>query len=103
MPGSPFMVMIFDTQEELSRFLQVKQNLCLLITYLCMSVYIDNFFKFFQQGGYSPTGQFSEMYGSIGGHYSSHYGNLNYSSGAPPPFHPPPASVPWRGSQNFIH
>lgn len=23
-PGSPFMVMIFDTQEELSRFLQVK-------------------------------------------------------------------------------
>ena len=57
-----------------------------------------------QQGGYSPTGAFSEMYGSIGGgHYSSHYGNLNYSSGAPPPFHPPPASVPWRGSQNFIH
>jgi len=23
-PGSPFMVMIFDTQEELNRFLQVK-------------------------------------------------------------------------------
>jgi filamin len=23
-PGSPFMVMIFDTQEELSRFLQVR-------------------------------------------------------------------------------
>ena len=27
MPGSPFMVMIFDTQEELSRFLQVNQTL----------------------------------------------------------------------------
>ena len=25
-PGSPFMVMIFDTQEELSRFLQVSHN-----------------------------------------------------------------------------
>ena len=25
-PGSPFMVMIFDTQEELSRFLQVNQH-----------------------------------------------------------------------------
>ncbi len=25
-PGSPFMVMIFDTQEELSRFLQVNEN-----------------------------------------------------------------------------
>ena len=25
-PGSPFMVMIFDTQEELSRFLQVKNG-----------------------------------------------------------------------------
>ena len=25
-PGSPFMVMIFDTQEELSRFLQVSYN-----------------------------------------------------------------------------
>ena len=25
-PGSPFMVMIFDTQEELSRFLQVNDN-----------------------------------------------------------------------------
>lgn len=75
-PGSPFMVMIFDTQEELSRFLQ--------------------------QGGYSPNGAFSEMYGSIGGHYSSHYGNLNYSSAVP--FHPPPSTAaPWRGSQNFIH
>ena len=27
-PGSPFMVMIFDTQEELSRFLQVRVVLC---------------------------------------------------------------------------
>ena len=25
-PGSPFMVMIFDTQEELSRFLQVRRE-----------------------------------------------------------------------------
>ena len=55
-----------------------------------------------QQGGYSPNGAFSEMYGSIGGHYSSHYGNLNYSSAVP--FHPPPSTAaPWRGSQNFIH
>lgn len=45
-PGSPFMVMIFDTQEELTKFLQ---------------------------GGYSPTGNVSEMYGSIG----------NYSAYAP--------------------
>jgi len=27
------------------------------------------------QGGYSPNGA-SEMYGSIGGHYSSNYGNI---------------------------
>jgi filamin len=57
-PGSPFMVMIFDTQEELSRFLQ---------------------------GGYSPTGNMSEMYGSIG-NYSTNYGQMNYSTG----------TVPWR-------
>ena len=29
-PGSPFMVMIFDTQEELSRFLQVTYQILLL-------------------------------------------------------------------------
>jgi len=28
------------------------------------------------QGGYSPNGGVSEMYGSIGGHYSSHFGNM---------------------------
>ena len=31
-PGSPFMVMIFDTQEELSRFLQVTYQIQLVIS-----------------------------------------------------------------------
>ena len=37
------------------------------------------------QGGYSPTGNMSEMYGSIG-NYSTNYGQMNYSTG----------TVPWR-------
>jgi len=75
-PGSPFMVMIFDTQEELSRFLQ---------------------------GSYSPNGAISEMYGSIGGHYSSHYGNLNFS-GANTTYNQSTTNpAPWRGSQHYIH
>merc|ERR1719445_2522459 len=54
-PGSPFVTMIFDTEEELARFLQ---------------------------GGYSPSGQAnqSEFYGSIGP-YSSHYGNITFPTG----------------------
>ena len=36
-------------------------------------------------GGYSPTGNMSEMYGSIG-NYSTNYGQMNYSTG----------TVPWR-------
>ena len=32
-PGSPFMVMIFDTQEELSRFLQVNNFFCCSMPY----------------------------------------------------------------------
>ena len=38
-PGSPFMVMIFDTQEELSRFLQVNDN---DILKCFSSVYVQN-------------------------------------------------------------
>eukprot|EP00092_Neocalanus_flemingeri_P041721 GFUD01045442.1.p1 GENE.GFUD01045442.1~~GFUD01045442.1.p1 ORF type:complete len:1832 (+),score=552.65 GFUD01045442.1:1088-6583(+) len=55
-PGSPFVTMIFDTEEELARFLQ---------------------------GGYSPAGpqaNQSEFYGSIGP-YSSHYGNITFPTG----------------------
>lgn len=57
-PGSPFVVMIFDTEEELNRFLQ---------------------------GGYSPQGnttqeQQSAFYGSIGP-YSSQYGNVTFPTG----------------------
>lgn len=36
-PGSPFMVMIFDTQEELSRFLQVPTLFFLSLAQLYMS------------------------------------------------------------------
>ena len=35
-PGSPFMVMIFDTQEELSRFLQVT-----FITFSLQILYVE--------------------------------------------------------------
>lgn len=55
-PGSPFVTMIFDTEEELARFLQ---------------------------GGYSPAGpqaDQSQFYGSIGP-YSSHYGNITFPTG----------------------
>jgi len=55
-PGSPFVTMIFDTEEELARFMQ---------------------------GGYSPAGpqtNQSEFYGSIGP-YSSHYGNITFPTG----------------------
>jgi hypothetical protein len=46
------------------------------------------------------------MYGSIGGHYSSHYGNLNYSvggggGGGGGNYHA--VGGPWRGSQHYIH
>ena len=64
-PGSPFMVMIFDTQEELSRFLQ---------------------------GGYSPQGGQSEVYGSIGP-YASSIGNLNFFNN----------TLSWRGSQGNLN
>lgn len=43
-PGSPFMVMIFDTQEELNRFLQVKypyDNMPVVLT-----MYFFNFLIF---------------------------------------------------------
>jgi len=55
-PGSPFVVMIFDTEEELNRFLQ---------------------------GGYSPAGPQvpqADFYGSIGHHYSP-YGNMGFPAG----------------------
>ena len=55
--------------------------------------------RFKLQGSYSPNGAISEMYGSIGGHYSSHYGNLNFS-GAGDRTNNAPA---WRGSQHYIH
>ena len=55
--------------------------------------------RFKLQGSYSPNGAISEMYGSIGGHYSSHYGNLNFS-GAGGTNNAPAA---WRGSQHYIH
>jgi filamin len=87
-PGSPFVTMIFDTEEELARFLQ---------------------------GGYSPAGQAnqSEFYGSIGSHsprssfiklhplialpagpYSSHYGNITFPTGT---------MQSWGGSQANIN
>ena len=83
-PGSPFMVMIFDTQEELSRFLQVSKVNILRKTYVCTWKY-----SLPSQGGYSPGGGApSELYGSIGGPYSSHYGISNIMS--------------WGGSQAHI-
>ena len=46
---------------------------------------VNIFPSFLNQGGYSPTGNMSEMYGSIG-NYSTNYGQMNYSTG----------TVPWR-------
>ena len=40
-PGSPFMVMIFDTQEELSRFLQVYIEQ--IFTKLCLNIIYPKF------------------------------------------------------------
>ena len=58
---------------------------------------------FHLQGSYSPNGAISEMYGSIGGHYSSHYGNLNFS-GANTTYNQSTTNpAPWRGSQHYIH
>jgi len=67
-PGSPFAIMIFDTQEELNRYVQ---------------------------GGYSPQitpgggggGPGSEYYGSVGGTYSTAYGQVSLGQ------------TSWRGSQ----
>ncbi|TRY63575.1 hypothetical protein TCAL_00888 [Tigriopus californicus] len=53
-PGSPFVVMIFDTQEELSRFLQ---------------------------RGYSPTGYSSDMYGTAPYSGSQNYGVVPWAGG----------------------
>jgi len=77
--------MIFDTEEELARFMQVKESLtpCPLTIKICV------------QGGYSPAGpqtNQSEFYGSIGP-YSSHYGNITFPTG----------TMSWRGSQANIH
>ncbi len=55
------------------------------------------------QGGYSPNGAISDMYGSIGGHYSSHYGNLNYMTGGGGQPPPPQNIMSWRGSQSQLH
>ena len=43
-PGSPFMVMIFDTQEELSRFLQVCIEQLKKITFLVSEYIVYNIF-----------------------------------------------------------
>jgi hypothetical protein len=37
-PGSPFIVMIFDTQEELNRFLQVSKQYFLFIKFEILTV-----------------------------------------------------------------
>ena len=58
-PGSPFVVMIFDTQEELSRFMQVR----VWGAQETSGIKHDLLF----QGGYSPHALTSDIYGSIGG------------------------------------
>lgn len=46
-PGSPFMVMIFDTQEELNRFVQVKYLYDNIPVILNRYYFNFNFFLFF--------------------------------------------------------
>lgn len=81
-PGSPFMVMIFDTQEELNRFLQVKKKKIiksknrLFFPIIVINYYIFIFIFFIViltfQGNHSPAG--SDLYSSV--NYSSSYAHI---------------------------
>ena len=122
-PGSPFVTMIFDTEEELARSTVI---LNFILNPHCQVKHqpSSKMFCRFLQGGYSPAGQAnqSEFYGSIGlqslslnslffltkisqtlfflwfaitaGPYSSHYGNITFPTGT---------MQSWGGSQANIN
>ena len=86
MPGSPFVTMIFDTEEELARFtitviiiVIVIMVVVFMVIFIIIieQVVIKDIFRFLQ-GGYSPAGQAnqSEFYGSIGSQTFSPYCHL---------------------------
>ena len=85
MPGSPFVTMIFDTEEELARFtitvmvviIIIVITVVVFIVVVIEQVGIKDIFRFLQ-GGYSPAGQAnqSEFYGSIGSQTISPYCHL---------------------------
>ena len=80
--------MIFDTEEELHRFLQVREMTTERERESTNIVYC--------QGGYSPAGpqvDHSTFYGSIGPYGSAHYGHIGFPTG----------TMSWRGSQANIH
>jgi len=65
-PGSPFMVMIFDTQQELNRYLQVN-DLFSVVHFL-----VEHFsILILLQGSHSPA---SDLYGSVA--YSTGYAHI---------------------------
>lgn len=80
-PGSPFNVMIFDTQEELNRFLQVNFFYYYYLNFTNLIYFMIFITNILLQGQQSPG---SELYGSIT------YGHLPSTTGRQPS---------WRGSQ----